>query len=86
MLDDRDRTLLEAVEHIGPGSANVLAVHPVRDAFESPEQLANRLDELADAGALRRRELVDVVGDPVVEFDTVDGWERVLDDGSVDGR
>lgn len=81
---DRDRRLLEAIDHIGPVSLYALTYHEAADAFDTDADLERRVEELAADGYLRRRTLPDVTGDPVAEYETTEDWggdEMVTTDG-----
>lgn len=75
-LDDRDRKVLEAIDHVGQATPHVLAFHPVIDLFETYEELELCIKGIANDGYLRTQTLPDVTGDSVTEYDTIVGWEE----------
>lgn len=85
-IDNRDRKMLEAIDHIGPVTPHVLAFHPIEREFDTYDEIDGRLETLAAADYLACRTVKDVSGDSVTEYDTADGWERRLDRADVRGE
>lgn len=78
MLDDRDRRLLAAIDHVGPVSVYALAYHTAADAFDTHDELAARVGALSAEGYLRGRTLTDVTGDPLTEYEPPRGVDPAV--------